>query len=145
MNNQKNNDYFIDYLNMIERVIERMANNCFQLKGWAVALVSIVGALTINGADSRIIVLLVLPLIAFWILDAHYLKLERKYQILYRNTLEENNKDLHLRMDIGSIKPNTTEKKRITTIACLFSKIEMCFYGCILIAVILLECIMKAV
>ena len=100
MNNQKNNDYFIDYLNMIERVIERMANNCFQLKGWAVALVSIVGALTINGADSRIIVLLVLPLIAFWILDAHYLKLERKYQILYRNTLEENNKDLHLRKEL---------------------------------------------
>lgn len=139
MSSLKNREYLIDYLNMIERVIERMANNSFQLKGWAVALVSLVGALTINGADKRIIVLLVLPLIAFWILDSHYLKLERKYQVLYRNAVEGNDIDNLFVMDVGSIEPNSFEMKRIKTLACLFSKIEVCFYGCILFAVILLE------
>ena len=144
MDNTIRNDDFITYLNMIERVIERMANNSFQLKGWAVALVSIVGALAINGADRRFIILPILPLVAFWILDAHYLKLERKYQVLYRNAIEEDLQNINFCMDVNSIKPNSNEKKRITTIACLFSKFVAWFYGCILISVVLLAFIMRA-
>ena len=35
----------IKHLEMIEAVIERMAKNSFQLKGWAMTLVAAVGAL----------------------------------------------------------------------------------------------------
>ena len=37
------------HLEMIEGVIERMGNNSFQLKGWAVTLVALVGALAAQG------------------------------------------------------------------------------------------------
>ena len=35
----------IKHLEMIESIIERMAKNSFQLKAWAMALVTVVGAL----------------------------------------------------------------------------------------------------
>ena len=41
------------HLEMIEGVIERMGNNSFQLKGWAVTLVALVGALASQGSDKR--------------------------------------------------------------------------------------------
>ena len=44
MNEQK-----IKHLEMIEAVIERMGNNSFQLKGWAVTLVGIIGGLSAQG------------------------------------------------------------------------------------------------
>ncbi len=36
----------IKHLEMIESIIERMGNNSFQLKGWTVTLVTIIGALS---------------------------------------------------------------------------------------------------
>lgn len=41
----------IKHLEMIEAVIERMAKNSFQLKGWAMTLVAAVGALA-SGTSS---------------------------------------------------------------------------------------------
>ena len=46
----------IKHLEMIERVIERMARNSFQLKAWAMALVALVGALAAKDADKRFLV-----------------------------------------------------------------------------------------
>ena len=50
----------IKHLEMIECIIERMAKNSFQLKGWAVTLVSIVGALASNDADKRFITIAII-------------------------------------------------------------------------------------
>ena len=43
----------IKHLEMIENIIERMAKNSFQLKTWAVTLVTLVGALGTKEADKR--------------------------------------------------------------------------------------------
>ena len=79
----------IEHLKMIEKIIERMAKNSFQLKGWAMTLVTLVGALSANDADKRFIILAFIPIIVFWLLDSFYLQQERRYRALYRETIPE--------------------------------------------------------
>lgn len=136
MNDQNNYaELKIKHLEMIEAVIQRMAQNSFQLKGWAVTLVSIISAIVINGANLKLMILPLLPLLSFWILDAHYLQMERKYQILYRNVAEKST-EIDFSMDIRNIKLDADDENRVDSIGCFFSKTEICFYGFILVAII---------
>ncbi len=45
------------HLEMIQGVVNRMANNSFLLKGWSVALVSAMFALGVHQADIRFVAL----------------------------------------------------------------------------------------
>ena len=51
----------IKHLEMIEAVIERMAKNSFQLKGWAMTLVAAIIALSAKDADRRFILFGIIP------------------------------------------------------------------------------------
>ncbi len=44
----------IKHLEMVEAIIERMAKNCFQHKGWAMTLVAIVGSLAAKDSKQKI-------------------------------------------------------------------------------------------
>ena len=131
------------HLEMVEGIIERMGNNSFQLKGWAVTLVSIIGALSAQGSDRRFFLLSFLPLVAFWLLDSFYLQKERKYRILYKNisAKEENNIDFN--MDTQNIIMSGEEASRICYFKCLFSITEVLFYGVIAVAILVLAFILK--
>jgi len=74
----------IKHLEMIQANIARMAQNSFVLKGWAVTLTAALLVLAaepdkITGAAS----LYFLPAFVFWLLDAYYLCLERRFRGLY--------------------------------------------------------------
>ena len=131
------------HLEMVEGIIERLGNNSFQLKGWAVTLVSIIGALSAQGSDRRFFLLSFLPLVAFWLLDSFYLQKERKYRTLYKSisAKEENNIDFN--MDTQNIIMNGEEASRICYFKCLFSITEVLFYGVIAVAVLTLAFILK--
>lgn len=131
------------HLEMVEGIIERMGNNSFQLKGWAVTLVSIIGALSAQGSDRRFFLLSFLPLVAFWLLDSFFLQKERKYRILYKNisVKEENNIDFN--MDTQNIVMSGEEASKICYFKCLFSITEVFFYGVITVAVLFLAFILK--
>lgn len=131
------------HLEMVERIIERMGNNSFQLKGWAVTLVSIVGALSAKGSDKRFFLLSFLPLVAFWILDSFYLLKERKYRILYKNISIKEEKDVDFNMNTRDIVLSGEEASRICYFKCLFSITEVLFYGVIAVAVLILSFIVK--
>ena len=87
------------HLEMVEGVIERMGNNSFQLKGWAVTLVALVGALAARGSDKRFFLLAFIPLFAFWFLDSFYLQMERKYKVLYKRVADKAEDDINFNMD----------------------------------------------
>jgi hypothetical protein len=86
-------------IDLIQGIIGRMANNSFLLKGWLVSLVVVVLALTkdtiVVAESSYFTLLLLLPVIVFWYLDAFFLHKERCYRKLYewvianRNTTDE--------------------------------------------------------
>ena len=61
----------LKHLEMIQAVVNRMANNSFLLKGWSVTLVSALLALAAANSDRRFVFVAVLPLLMFWLLDAY--------------------------------------------------------------------------
>ena len=131
------------HLEMVEGIIERMGNNSFQLKGWAVTLVSIIGALSAQGSDRRFFLLSFLPLAAFWLLDSFYLQKERKYRILYKNISIKEESNIDFNMDTRNIVMSGKEASRICYFKCLFSITEVLFYGVIVVAVLVLAFILK--
>ena len=131
------------HLEMVEGIIERMGNNSFQLKGWAVTLVSIIGALSAQGSDRRFFLLSFLPLVAFWLLDSFYLQKERKYRILYKNIYIKEESKIDFNMDTRNIVMSDKEASRICYFKCLFSITEVLFYGVIAVAILVLAFILK--
>ncbi len=135
-------DKKMKHLEMIEGIIDRMGSNSFQLKGWAVTLVSVIGALSVQGSDKRFFLLSFLPLIAFWLLDSYYLQLERKYRVLYKNVSDKTEDKIDFNMDTRCISCIGEDTKRIKYMRCLFSKTEVLFYVVIAAAVLALAIIL---
>ena len=134
----------IKYLEMIENVIERMARNSFELKGWAVTLIALVGALASQGSDKRFVVLAFIPAVTFWFLDSFYLQMERKYKILYKNVaVKSDNDKIDFDMDTRKIVLSVEESKRVCFCKCLFSRTELWFYFPIIIAIIAVIILLK--
>lgn len=76
-------DNRIKHLEMIQAVIQRMANNSFQLKGWAVTLVGVIGALSTAQDDKRFFLLAFIPILAFWGRDSFYIRGQGHIGCLY--------------------------------------------------------------
>lgn len=95
----------IKHIEMIENIIERMAKNSFQLKGWAMTLIALVGTISAQGSDKRFILLAFIPIVGFWVLDSFYLQQERKYKQLYKNVAakDENQIDFNLDTNIMNV------------------------------------------
>ena len=73
----------LKHLEMIQAVINRMANNSFLLKGWSVTLTAALFALAAKGSNEDLI-LLALGLVAmFWGLDGYFLRQERLFRKVY--------------------------------------------------------------
>jgi flagellar biosynthesis/type III secretory pathway M-ring protein FliF/YscJ len=133
----------IKHLEMIENVIERMAKNSFQLKGWAMTLVAIVGALGAKDADKRFIILAFIPIIVFWLLDSMYLQTERRYKALYREVTEKKEEEIDFNLNTRNVEYTEREAKDICFCKCLFSFSEILFYGALAVAFIALVVILK--
>lgn len=75
----------IAHLEMIQRVVSRMARNCLVLKALAVALTAGVIAFAGAAPDPTPLVVLaaLVPVLMLWVLDARYLRLERLFRRLY--------------------------------------------------------------
>ena len=81
-----NNELLLKELDLIQSCILRMANNSFQLKGWAITLATLAFAV-MPGEKAKFAALI--PVFAFWYLDAFYLRLERLYIKMYNWVLNE--------------------------------------------------------
>lgn len=71
------------HLDFIQGTISRMANNSFQIKGFTVAVVAILGSLYSSKNELFCIIGAIVATIAFALTDAYYFQLERKYRKLY--------------------------------------------------------------
>ena len=73
----------LKHLEFIQGVINRLATNSFQMKGWTVILVAAILVLLAreNRLDTTYIALA--PILIFWALDAYFLWQERLYRALY--------------------------------------------------------------
>jgi hypothetical protein len=78
--------YMLKEMDMTQDIVRRMASNSFLLKGWAVTLV--VGIMLLDGPHKYQVSLALVPLVAFWYLDAYFLRQERLYRKLYKWVIE---------------------------------------------------------
>src|SRR2546426_4986725 len=73
----------LEHVKMIQAVISRMAQNSFVLKGWSVTLATGILAVAVSEKRQAFAWLGLLPAVAFWGLDAFYLRQERLYRALH--------------------------------------------------------------
>lgn len=76
-------DAELKHLEFVQNVITRMNTNSFQIKGWAVTLVSACLALSVSTKNHIFVFVGVFPTAIFWFLDAFYLMQERRFVGLY--------------------------------------------------------------
>src|SRR4051812_17385266 len=95
------------HLELIQNVIERMANNCFLIKGWCITLLTGIIVVAVKNSANSYLYIAFMPLICFWILDSYYLMLERNYRVLYNHVSQLEEKDINFRMNIQDV---TAEK-----------------------------------
>ena len=78
MTNQIDNEVIHKEIDLIQSIINRMAQNSFMLKGWVITI--FVAVIALNVQTERFIQNLTLSIfpLAFWYIDAYYLYIERK-------------------------------------------------------------------
>ena len=92
--NEKNIAVLHKDIDLIQNCINRMAQNSFLIKGWALTVVTIVLALSEKLIDTIYLCLvLLIPLVAFWYLDAFFLHTERMYRKMYEWVLDARHKE----------------------------------------------------
>ena len=129
-------DNKIKHLEMIERIIERMAKNSFMLKGWAVTL--IVGIIAVVARmELQFWIISVVPLLMFWALDSYYLSIERKYRELYNSVRLKKDFDIDYAI---SVKLTASDYFKA-----MISLTEALFYCVLFVAVIAVFIICKMV
>jgi len=116
-------DFMVREIEVIQRIIDRMASNCFLIRGWTVTLVVV--TLLIKGDRCQAFIAFV-PLVAFWVLDAYFLGQERMYRKLCECVRENRMKtDEHLfDMDAQRFKKEVASIPRI-----MFSVTLLVFYA----------------
>ena len=84
----------IKHLEFIQSNIARMNQCSFNMKGWAIAILSAllaVYAASIEDAgkgNAIFILVAIVPTILFWFLDSYYLQQERKFRGIYNDVAE---------------------------------------------------------
>ncbi len=129
-------------IDLIQSCITRMASNSFLIKGWTISIIAIVLALVDKEINPLLLCLmLLLPLIAFWWLDAFFLYTEKLYRKLYEWVITERpKKNAELMYNLNphrfkdklfQIKKDKKPKKLETQFSVMLSSTLLSFYGII--------------
>jgi hypothetical protein len=118
------------HLQLIQGVVNRLAQSSFLLKGWSVILVA--GLFAFAAKESRVVFTLLayIPALAFWTLDGYCLWQERLYRALYDHvrSLPEESIDFSM-----STKPFA---KKETYGEAFFSRTLLWFHGSLVLTIV---------
>jgi len=119
----------VSYLQTIQNVINRLANNSFVIKGWTVTLVAAMIAITAKdiALNKRYVLFACLPALLFWILDAFYLSQERRYKKLFDHARKLSDGEVDFALDTKPFKCREN-----SWVWAVFSTTLVIFYGTIL-------------
>ena len=123
----------IEHLKLIQATIGRLATSSFQLKGWAVTLATALQVFLEGHARAIYLFVPALPIVAFWFLDAYYLRQERLFRALY-DSVHQTRGRADFSMETGRFH-NTVRPVIQTAVSASVGS----FYGPILGVLLLLE------
>ena len=87
------------HLEFIQNAINRMAGNSFLLKGWTVLLVSALFAFFASFGETGYVFIVIVPILAFWVLDGFFLSQERLFRGLYDHVRKLDESEINYSMD----------------------------------------------
>ena len=119
------------HLEMIQGVINRLAQNSFMLKGWSVVIVSALFALAAKDAERSFAFLAFFPALCFWILDGYFLRQERLFRALYDYVRLKKESDIDYSMDVSVV------MNKVDAWFCvIFSFTLLIFHGIVFLTII---------
>ena len=119
------------HLKMIQRIVNRLSNNSFLLKGWSVVLVSALFALAAGNTKVYFIYLAYFPAIAFWVLDGYFLWQESLFRALYDHVRQTKEEEVDFSMDIRIVKSQVKPWSDV-----IFSMTLLIFHGTVLTSIV---------
>lgn len=125
-------DEKIAHLGFIQGVINRMGSNSFMIKGWCIALVAAIFALSADKANTNFAYLSLFPLVVFWGLDVFFLHQERMYRKLYEKVA-----DGTIKSDLFEMNASVYKKDVGCYMEIAFSKTLLPFYGAMIVMILI--------
>lgn len=124
-------------IDLIQNCITRMAQNSFMIRGWAISIVVITWAIIgiVESWGSIALILLLLPILMFWYLDAFFLMTERRYRDMYKSILEKRLKDKNFE-NMYDLNPNNFKNGFMDLPKCMISKTLWPFYLSLIVVVV---------
>jgi len=125
-------------LDLIQDVIKRMASNSFEVKKWLIGILTAIIVFKheeLLGGNNEMVLVLLLPVLSFWYLDAFFLSTERLYREIYQWVVTHRSKTDNYLYDLNSMKRSydnvpeenfVKDKNNIWRVA--FSKTLLPFY-----------------
>lgn len=121
------------HLDLIQDVVNRMAQHSFVLKGWCLTLVVAVFALRVkDGLDKDYLLAVGLPVLMFWFLDGYYLQRERLFRALYDEVRVKEDNQIDYSMETKHLR-----EFRLTLPGVLVSKTLISFYPALLVLILI--------
>ena len=114
----------VKHLEMTQAVINRLGRNSFLLKSWSMTiLVAAMVLITRENLQNQYFVLVLLfPVVGFWILDGYFLWQERLFRQVYEEVRQQSDTDF--KMDLGKHR----DKPKCSWISAIFSVTLIIFY-----------------
>jgi hypothetical protein len=130
------------HIEFVQQVITRMNGNSFQLKTWAVTLTAGLFALS-ERSNPWFALLALVPIFVFWLIDAYYLKLERRYRHLYDDLCLHAGTPSYAQGKHYSMKLSDYALPVVRWRSCAFSRTQVWIYFPLLVIVALVVTALK--
>jgi len=127
------------YLNNLQAAINRMATNSASSKTWCITLVSAVIVFASDKDKPDSVWMALIPISLFFLLDAYYLGLERRYRDLYNDFVRKLHSGTVMLKDMFVLIPNMKEKLFISVFKAALSITVWPFYILITTMLIILR------
>ena len=121
----------LKHLEFIQGVINRLATNSFQMKGWSVVLVAAILVLLAREGRLDAAFIALAPVLVFWGLDGYFLWQERLYRALYDHVRALDEARIDFSMNVGS----KMKRSNLPWYRATFSKSLALFYMALTITV----------
>ena len=121
------------HLQFIQGVINRLASNSFQMKGWSVVLVAAILVLLAREDRLDAAPIALGPVLIFWGLDGYFLWQERLFRALYDHVRVLKDEEIDFSMNITSFKVGYNR----TWPGATLSRTLLSFYGALALTIVL--------
>ena len=121
----------LKHLQFIQGVINRLASNSFQMKGWSVVLVAAILVLLAREDRLDYAPIALGPVLIFWGLDGYFLWQERLFRALYDHVRVLEDNEIDFSMDVRSF----TNGPSRTWLGATFSRTLLFFYVALAVAI----------